>query len=268
MSVEDDAVLRYVAGMRQLWGLADYGALAARLAPAASALIGAVGPLAGRRVLDLAAGTGTVALMAAEQGARASACDITPRMVERGRQASIAAGLTVEWREANAETLPWPDDSFDYVLSSFGLIFLPRPAIALTELRRVLRTGGLLGFTAWTPHGFMGSMTKIMQHWLPPPPGIADILDWGRTAVVWERLTDSALMPVRMQRLCLPWRFDSSPAMTEFLLAHSPAHQASARALGRQAGEMFKAVERLASPDGGAVRIGAEYLLTVAQAQE
>ena len=261
-------MVRYVAGMRELWGLADYGALAARLAPAATALVGAVTPVVGRRVLDLAAGTGTVALMAAEQGARVSACDIAPRMVELGRQATIEAGLTVDWREANAEALPWPDDSFDYVLSSFGLIFVPRPTIALTELRRVLVAGGLVGFTAWTPHGFMGSMTKIMQHWLPSPPGIADILDWGRTAVVWERLTESDLMPVRMERLCLPWRFHSAPAMTEFLLAHSPAHQASARALGRQAGEMFKAVERLASPEGGAVRIGAEYLLTVAQAQE
>ena len=83
MSVEGDAVVRYVAGMRQLWGLADYGALAARLAPAASALVGAVGPVAGRRVLDLAAGTGTVALMAAEQGARVSACDIAPRTRRR-----------------------------------------------------------------------------------------------------------------------------------------------------------------------------------------
>jgi 2-polyprenyl-3-methyl-5-hydroxy-6-metoxy-1,4-benzoquinol methylase len=130
MSVEGDAVVRYVAGMRELWGLADYGALAARLAPAATALVGAVTPVVGRRVLDLAAGTGTVALMAAEQGARVSACDIAPRMVELGRQATIEAGLTVDWREANAEALPWPDDSFDYVLSSFGLIFVPRPTIA------------------------------------------------------------------------------------------------------------------------------------------
>jgi hypothetical protein len=112
----------------------------------------------------------------------------------------------------------------------------------------------------------MGAMTEIMRHWLPAQPGIADVLDWGRPAVVRERLTAAGLTPVRTQRRTIPWRFDSPPAMTEFLLAHSPAHQASARALAAQAGEMFEAVERLANPYGGPVRIDAEYLLVVARA--
>lgn len=266
MSVDGDVVAQYVAAMRALWGLADYGALAERLAPAAAALVGAVAPAAGSRVLDLAAGTGTVARLVAEQGVRVTACDISPRMVELGREATTAAGLAVDWREADAEALPLADDSFDVVLSSFGLIFAPRPAVALVELRRVLVAGGLVGFTAWTPVGFMGAMTELMRRWLPPQPGIADILDWGRPAMVRERLTAADLTPVRIQRRSVPWRFDSPPAMTEFLLAHSPAHQASARALAGRAGEMFEAVERLASPDGGPVRIDAEYLLVVARA--
>lgn len=266
MSVAGGVVARYIAGMRELWGLADYGALAERLAPAAAALVSTADVAAASRVLDLAAGTGTVALLAAEQGARVTACDISPRMVELGRDATTAAGLAIDWREADAEALPLADGSFDVVLSSFGLIFVPRPTVALVELRRVLIPGGLVGFTAWTPVGFVGAMTELMRRWLPPQPGIADVLDWGRPAVVRERLTVAGLTPVRTQRRSVPWRFDSPPAMTKFLLAHSPAHQASARALAEQASEMFEAVERLANPDGGPVRIDAEYLLVIAQA--
>ncbi|MGH3754459.1 MAG: class I SAM-dependent methyltransferase [Pseudonocardiaceae bacterium] len=236
MSGNDDAVAQYIAGMRELWGLADYGAIAERLAPAAAALVGAAAPAVGRQVLDLAAGPGTVALLAAEQGAHVTACDLSPRMVELGRQATTAAGLAVDWHEADAEALPLADGSFDIVLSSFGLIFVPRPAVALAELRRVLVAGGLVGFTAWTPDGFMGAMTKLMRHWLPPQPGIADVMDWGRATVVHERLTAAGLTPVRTQRHTLPWRFDSPPAMTEFLLTHSPVHHLTgprARRAGR-----------------------------------
>jgi len=265
---DDDAVAQYVTGMRELWGLADYGPLAERLAPAAAALVGAVAPVAGHRVLDLAAGTGTMALLAAKQGAHVTACDISPRMVELGREATTEAGLVIDWREADAEALPLADSSFDLVLSSFGLIFVPRPAVALAELRRVLVAGGRVGFTAWTPDGFMGAMTELMRRWLPPQLAIADILDWGRAPVVRERLTAAGLTPVRTQRLTVPWRFDSPPAMTEFLLTHSPAHQASARALGAQASEMFEALERLANPDGGPVRIDAEYLLVIARHEQ
>jgi ubiquinone/menaquinone biosynthesis C-methylase UbiE len=195
-------------------------------------LVSAAAPAAGHRVLDLAVGTGAVALLATKQGACVTACDLSPRMVELGRQATAAARLAIDWQEANAEALPVPDGSFDIVLSSFGLIFVPRPAVALAELHRVLVEGGLAGFTAWTPEGFMGAMTGLMRRWLPPSPGIAEVLDWGRAAVMHERLTAAGLTPTRTQRQILPWRFDSPRAMTEFLLVHSPAHQASARALG------------------------------------
>lgn len=266
MSSDNDAVARYVAGMRQMWGLADYGALAERLAPAAAALVEAAAPPVGSRVLDLAAGTGTVAVLAAQRGAHVTACDISPRMVELGRQASAAAGLAIDWHEGNAEALPLADSSFDFVLSSFGMIFVPRPAVALGELRRVLVSGGLAGFTAWTSDGFFGAMTKLMRDWLPPPAGIADVLDWGRQLGVRELLTAASLTSLRMQLHTVPWRFDSPPAMTEFLLAHSPVHQASARTLGERASEMFRAVERLANPNGGPVQIDAEYLLVTARA--
>jgi ubiquinone/menaquinone biosynthesis C-methylase UbiE len=106
-------------------------------------LVSAAAPAAGHRVLDLAVGTGAVALLATKQGACVTACDLSPRMVELGRQATAAARLAIDWQEANAEALPVPDGSFDIVLSSFGLIFVPRPAVALAELHRVLVEGGL-----------------------------------------------------------------------------------------------------------------------------
>ncbi|MGH3974918.1 MAG: class I SAM-dependent methyltransferase, partial [Pseudonocardiaceae bacterium] len=105
------------AATKAMWGLADYTGLAQRLEPAAAALVDAAAPLADSRVLDLAAGTGTVAAFAAQRGAHVTACDISPRMVELGRQATAAAGLTIDWHEANAEALPFADSSFDLVLS-------------------------------------------------------------------------------------------------------------------------------------------------------
>jgi SAM-dependent methyltransferase len=259
----DGDVADYIDGMRRLWGLGDYTGLAGRLASAAAVLVEEAAPADGARVLDLAAGTGNVAVLAAARGARVVAGDLSPRMVELGRVRT--AGLPVEWIEADAEDLPLPDGSVEAVLSAFGLIFVPRPAVALAQARRILVPGGLLAFTAWLPDGFIGEMTELMRQWLPARPGIADVLDWGREPVVREWLAAAGFEQVRLRRAALPWHFDSPAAMTTFFRTHSPSHQAAADALGEQAAEMFTAVERLASPDGGPVRVDAEYLVVTAR---
>lgn len=247
-----------------MWGLADYPDLADRLAPAADALADVVPEGAGR-VLDLAAGTGNVAERVARRGLAVTAADLSPRMVELGR--ARTAGLDVTWHEADAGDLPFPDGAFDAVLSAFGIIFAPRPADALAQARRVLGPGGVLAFTSWTPAGFMGGMTEVMRRWLPPAADAADVLDWGRPAALAPLLAGAGFGSHEVVERTLPWHFDSPPAMTRFLLAHSPTHRAAADAVGAAAPDMLGAVERLAAPADRPVRIEAEYLLVTATAR-
>ena len=128
-----------MAGAGAMWGLADYPGLADRLAPAAALLADLVQP-GDPRVLDLAAGTGNVAMRAARRGAAVTAADLSPRMVELGR--ARTAGLDVGWQVADAGDLPFENAAFDAVLSAFGIIFAPVPAAALAQARRVLASGG------------------------------------------------------------------------------------------------------------------------------
>ncbi|PZS01164.1 MAG: hypothetical protein DLM61_22260 [Pseudonocardiales bacterium] len=147
------------------WGLADYSGLARRLEPAADALVNAVAPKPGDRVLDVAAGTGNVAVRAVARGAQVTACDIAPRMVQLGRERT---GPEVQWFEADVENLPLPDATLDVALSAFGLIFAPRPEVALAQLRRVLVPGGRLALTAWTADGCIAERARIVKEFVPP----------------------------------------------------------------------------------------------------
>ncbi|MEJ8280984.1 class I SAM-dependent methyltransferase [Pseudonocardia spirodelae] len=250
----------YLETMRRLWAAADYPALAERLAPAAVAVVDAVGAGPGDQVLDVAAGTGTAATAAHARGAAVLATDLAPRMVELGRTATRGSGIC--WLEADAGALPLPPASFDVVLSSFGAIFAPRPDAVVAEVRRVLAPGGRFGFTAWTPHGFMGRMTLAMRAHTGTPEGTADPLDWGEPGIVRERLAGFA--DVRIEHRTLPWHFDSPARMTRFFRDHSPAHAATAAGLGDRADAMFADVEALAGPSDAPVRLEAEYLVVIA----
>lgn len=254
----------YTARMRAMWGEGDYTGLAGRLAPAAAELVEALAPEPGTRVLDLAAGTGNVAILAAARGAHVVAADLSPRMVELGR--ARTDGLSVEWLEADAEQLPLPDAHVDTTLSAFGVIFAPRPDVALTEAHRVLVPGGAFALTVWRPDGFVGEMTTLMRRWLPTPAGIADVLDWGRDAVVAQWLSKAGFDAVTVRPAALPWHFDSPAAMTRFFRDHSPSHRAAQAALGDGSAEMFEAVEHLAGSPGEPVRIEAGYAIVTATA--
>lgn len=247
-----------------MWGLADYRPLAERLDPAAAELVAAAGPLTGRRVLDVAAGTGNVAARALAAGATVTAVDLAPRMVELGQQRT---GDAVRWLVGDVEELPLPDGSADVALSAFGMIFAPHHERAVAELHRVLASGGTVALTAWEAGGYMARMTALMQEFLPPAPGDWPApVDWGRAELAAERLAGQ-FADIRVERRSLPWHFDSPAAMTAFSAAHSPAHVAVHAAAGERSAEMAAAVERLAAPDGGPVRVEAEYLLVRARAR-
>ena len=144
---------------------------------------------AGQRVLDAACGTGVVALTAARAGARVTGLDLTPELLERARQNSQIAGLDIDWHEGDVEELPFPDASFDVVVSQFGHIFAPRPAVAIAQMLRVLKPGGTIAFSTWPPELFVGRMFQLTSSYMPPPPpGVAPPMQWGDPQTIRERL--------------------------------------------------------------------------------
>lgn len=156
---------------RAMWSLGDYAAVAAEIIPELGAtLVEACGITAGVRVLDVAAGTGNAAIPAALAGASVVACDLAPQLLEVGRAEATHRGATLEWREADAEALPFDDNAFDVVLSCVGVMFAPRHQRCADELLRVCRPGGTIGLISWTPEGFIGEMFTLMRPYSPPPP--------------------------------------------------------------------------------------------------
>lgn len=254
----------------EMWGLGDYRLLADRLRPAAETLSEAVGDGHGRRALDAAAGTGTVALALVQRGWRAEASDISPALIDQGRESTRE--LAVRWHEAPLDALPFADASFDLVASSFGLIFATDPRSALVESRRCLRPGGRLAMTAWTPEGYMGRMTATMLPFVPSgPPGAPSPLDWGSPGIAAERLEAAGFRVASSEVHSVPWEFDSPEAGARFLFENSPAHVASFTMAEGRAPEMVHAVRdhlaEAAGTENGPVRLAAEYTLTLAEAR-
>src|SRR5690606_23808127 len=158
---------------RAMWASGDYPTLAAELiAPLGRRLVEAVGIGPGDRVLDVAAGSGNAAIPAALRGADVVASDLAPELFVAGRRAALGAGAELAWREADAEALPFDDESFDAVISSVGVMFAPHHQTAADELVRVTRSGGRIGILSWTPEGFIGEAFRTMKPFAaPPPPG-------------------------------------------------------------------------------------------------
>lgn len=154
-----------------MWALGDYPVVAAELIPhMGTTLVEACTIGEGVRVLDVAAGSGNAAIPAALAGAQVVACDLTPQLLDAGRRRAAQFGVTIEWREADAEALPFEDGEFDVVISCVGIMFAPRHQLCADELLRVCRPGGTVGLASWTPEGFIGEMFATMKPYSPPPP--------------------------------------------------------------------------------------------------
>ena len=169
------------ASARTMWALGDYHRFATEtvweLGPV---LVTACGVSAGQRVLDVAAGTGNVAIRAAQAGARVVASDVTPENFDAGRRAARAAGVDVEWTEGDAQALPFANDEFDVVTSCFGVMFAPDHGAAANELLRVCRPGGVIGLINFTPDGAGGDFFRVLSAFAPPAPsGAPSPLLWG-----------------------------------------------------------------------------------------
>jgi SAM-dependent methyltransferase len=174
---------------RETW--ASFGPTAMFTTPVAGQLVKVAGIRAGRNVLDVGTGTGVLALTATRLGVRVTALDLTPELLEQARENARVAQLDgIVWTEGDAEQLPYPDASFDVVLSQFGHMFAPRPDVTVAQMRRVLKPGGHIAFATWPPEHFIGRMFAFVGRNTPPPPpaGAAAPPQWGNPALIAERL--------------------------------------------------------------------------------
>jgi len=180
---------------RELW--VSFTPTAMFTTPVAAHLVKFAGIAAGEHVLDVATGTGVVAITAARAGAHVTGLDLTPALLDQAREnARIAQTAPIVWTEGDAEQLPYPDGSFDVVLSQFGHMFAPRPEIAMSEIRRVLKPGGRVAFATWPPEHIVGQIMAFFgRHSPPPPAGAASPAHWGIPAIIAERLAASFDVP-------------------------------------------------------------------------
>ena len=174
------------------WSSGDYAIVGTTLQIVGEELCEALDLRAGQKVLDVAAGNGNVSLAAARRWCNVVSTDYVPALLERGRARATADGLTIEFKEADAEALPFADDSFDVVVSTFGVMFTPHQERAAAELVRVCRSGGRIGLANWTPEGFIGQLFKTLGKYLPPPAGAKSPALWGTRARLSEMFESGA----------------------------------------------------------------------------
>src|SRR3954451_16420472 len=156
---------------RTMWASGNYPSMVETfLLPLGPRLVDALETAAGARVLDVAAGTGNASIPAARRGARVTASDLTPELLEAGRRRAAVQGAELEWVDADAERLPFDDASFDVVMSAIGVMFAPHHQQAADELVRVCRPGGTVGLLSWTPEGMIGALFRTIGPFAPPPP--------------------------------------------------------------------------------------------------
>jgi SAM-dependent methyltransferase len=203
---------------RAMWALGDYAAVARELiADLGPTLVRAAGVRPGDRVLDVAAGTGNVAIPAALAGADVVASDLTPELLEAGRQEAERRGVQVDWRQADAEALPFADGEFDVVLSCVGVMFAPHHQATADELVRVCRPGGTIGLISWTPEGFIGQMFATMKPYAaPPPPGAQPPPLWGSEDHVRGLFGDGVAEVAARRELLEVDHFDRAEDFREF----------------------------------------------------
>jgi ubiquinone/menaquinone biosynthesis C-methylase UbiE len=195
------------------WESGDFGQVAKVIRDAAEEFIGRLELRPGSRVLDVACGTGNLAVIAARRGCETFGLDIASNLIGQARERAKAEGLSIEYSEGDAEALPYADSSFDTVVSMYGVMFAPRPDWIVKELCRVTRPGGLIALANWTPEGFIGKMFKVFARHVPPPAGLSSPLLWGDEAVVRSRF-NGAVESLRFERCIARMKVPFDPGGT------------------------------------------------------
>ncbi|HEY8612892.1 MAG TPA: class I SAM-dependent methyltransferase [Roseomonas sp.] len=253
------------ARQRATWAAGDYAVIGTTLQIVGERICEAVDLRASDRVLDVAAGNGNATLAAARRFAAVTSTDYVGALLERGRERAAAEGLPVEFREADAEALPFPDASFDVALSTFGVMFTPDQERAAAELLRVVRPGGRIGLANWTPGGFIGQIFKTIGKHVPPPAGVKSPALWGSEARLAE-LFPGHRIQATLQVFNLRYR-SATHWLEVFRTWYGPVHRAFAALdpAGQAAleGDIRELLGRLDHGGGNGLVVPSEYLEAV-----
>jgi SAM-dependent methyltransferase len=259
------------AKQKTTWESGDFGEIAKSIENFAESFMAQQPLRRGLEVLDVACGTGNLAIIAARQGCRVTGIDIAANLVAQARERARKAGFAIEFYEGDAEALPLPRERFDLAVSMFGVMFTPQPAVATEELRRVTRPGGQIGLANWTPEGFIGKMFRVFKAHLPPAPaGVPSPMEWGSEPVVQQRL-GNGFRNVRLTRRIDVMRYPFPPAETVefFRKYYGPTNRAfeslpatAQSALRRDLVELQTVHNSATVP--GTTEVAAEYLEVIA----
>ena len=254
------------AKQRATWALGEYDRIADGLTISTDQTLRVAKIRPGERVLDLATGTGITAIAARERGAHVTGVDLTPELLAVARKKARDAGFDdVEFREGDAEALPFADASFDVVVSTCGHMFAPDQSKVAAELARVTRPGGRVVFLAWTPEGGLGGWFRITNKHVPPPAGVASPFNWGDPEKV-RALLGPAFRDPEFTRGDCPQFGDSPEDIWElFSSRYGPTVRAASSlqgaALDALRNELVSYLAGYRAADGK-VRWGREYLIT------
>lgn len=223
---------------RTMWGTANYASVGTRIMLVSELLCEAVDLQGGERVLDVACGTGNAALAAARRFADVTGADYQPRLLETARQRAVAEGLDVEFREADAEALPFDDATFDVVLSACGAMFAPDQERTASELLRVCRPGGRIGMVNWTPTSWVAEVGRTIGRYVPPPPGLPSPVRWGDAARLRELFGDDVEIDAPMRTFL--FRFPSASDHVEYFAGDYPPIAAALGRLGESDSDQLR----------------------------
>ena len=259
------------AKQKATWESGDFGQVARSIENFAEEFMVRQPMLRGSRVLDVACGTGNLAVIAAARGCEVSGIDIAANLLVQARERAAVAGFAIDFIEADAEALPFADGTFDLTVSMFGVMFAPQPAVATAELWRVTKPGGRVALANWTIEGFIGEMFGVFKKHLPPPPaGMPSPMAWGHEGTVAERLK-IGFTDVRLTRCIGVMRYPFPPAETvEFfrkyygptLRAFASLSPADQSALQRDLVDLQ--IRHNSAPIPETTEVAAEYLEVVA----
>ncbi len=256
------------ARQQQTWATGDFAVVGSLITIVSEHLCEAVDLRAGWAVLDVATGSGNTALAAARRFCEVTGVDYVPALLERGRERAAAERLPVTFREGDAEALPFPDASFDAVLSTFGVMFAPDQEKAAAELLRVCRPGGKIGLANWTPDGWAGQMFRTVGQHVPPPPGLKPPPLWGTEERLRELFGDR-ISSLDVSRRTFVQRFRSPQHWLEVFRTYFGPVMRAFDAVGPQgeealARDLLALVERFNRSGDATAVFPSEYLEAVA----